>query len=436
MERQTFPTKTIVSLTLVVILTALGAIYAPQYCLRGFFAHWALLLLTIVICLSPIGHRFIGSAEQKKYNIFQWLAMIIGIQLPLLVLMVSLMIITATNQATLSMMHLFLIDWGLYPWALLGLIGALLGYISYTKGQPGTAHNIIKPIAPKLITDQSANITKGIVRMAHNLCVSLMIGFAIVTLLAILHQTLGLQLAVGFNTHMMIATVFIILLTSSKKWTKRLEMLTSHQAPPFVIALLYIALITFLLVAINIFLQMISNIFPPMEAAKSLTIFIENHTLPVWALLMASIPLTFIPSYGAIIANISKGYRIRSVLLANLLLPLILAAGLYQPLSHQQLWLPSPVLAGLFCLISILILLFIIFKQGYLGAMIHATLPGSTDIKPEDPHQYLQILLQLATIVVILYLAAGTYLIGILVLSSLIIPILLCLLALISYFRA
>lgn len=406
-------------LYLPILIIALVILYFfPQQILLCFRAHWLVLFFLLLIIVTPIGNIRLGN--EKIVNFWQWLLLVFSAQLGISfvyygfseVISKSLPIFITTNSNVFASSSKILFrDWGYYPFAAFLLTGIIFSYYGFYKKTPATLSRALQPLLKNKTEDALSLSADFIVRTISLFMLASIIGIVSLQLMFILASLFQVKLNIGLNLATITIATIILLLINYPKWDQTVRYLSTKKTPLAIITILYILFIAILLVILNAIINFLATGYAPLT--NPIFQFNINNWFNYWMILSAMWWIGWVPLVGGLIAFLSKGYKIRTVILGGLL-SLLLISGVWILLESLTFtYLKN--FSLLAAILGILMLMPLFMRAKFMLYQMRAVVPDTQPQKTRTLHFYTQALLKNAAFIVILYLPMGIYLLNVMI---------------------
>ncbi|HLB56223.1 MAG TPA: BCCT family transporter [Coxiellaceae bacterium] len=389
--------------------------FTSQAIINFFYAFWICLACALFLIVTPFGNKKLANEldTTPRMHFLHWFLRIIIIELLLIGVYAGISALCGElfpiNAAVNK--HLFseslqteLLHFGLFPWSLYGLIAAGMGIIAYRKQDDAYFSNLIQPF-----TKQNPQGTISvIVNIGARRCVQFILSIALLfmTLLLIsLFLSLPLHVAHGFQTVALFTTLILLMLVYTKKIKQYINSLFSRHIPT-----IYSFPIFCIVLGVTILiLTLIFSASTQHTAAQSypniILRWMEYNNATAWKIFSVMWWICLTPLVSGFIARISKGYKIRDILLCTLALPIIIS--LYFIFSHSAS-IALPLFAiKILSIISFLILLPVLINHDNSSNAILSYFPKNGIGKPRDEQIFFQRAVQFCILSFYLYLVIG-----------------------------
>ncbi len=402
---------------LIVVVISIGLMFfATAYIPSAYLVNWAILVIVLFLCITPFGHhKLIARKDEKpRHDFVSWLWRIFALQLALFFTFLGIAEVCAHWLPALTTTHpnalflptkTFLINLGLFPWTIFALYAGGLGYVSYCKNKDAQMSSLLTPLfscEPETLLGIIFNLQA---RLATTLALS--ITFAFITLLIVsLITPHSLPFLTGFHAKTTIIVMVIILFGFTPPFKRLLTRLLNPKIP------LFLSLITVLILFAVLMLLLNSLFFHAGQSPIHIPYIIQWMKDKNWATLWLIFSLTWwicwTPLIASHIARLSRGHRIRSTMIATLILPafftlllILFPEAIVNFLSHY------PYLISLIALAGFIYLLWRLTEKSVLPMLIRSYLPKRDQYKRRDHYFYFRKVFQVMLIVIYLYLPAG-----------------------------
>lgn len=406
----------------------------PQV-LATLHCNWLVLVCAAILIITPWGNRkLIAESHEKPRNSpLLWLAQIAGLQLCLLGLYLGISSVAqhningiTPNPTTLfgDTLHLLLSQYALLPWTLYTFMALAMGYCSYCRNENAYASTTLFPLFKSDVQQTFGLIINSLAKQATTIVFAT--TFAFISLM-FAYSVIGthFNLTTGFHSATMFTTITLLILFFLPPVKKRL-----HRALNGTI-LIALALMILCIIFAGI-IVLLSLLFQGLtQNTVDLPNFIQKiiakdwHTS--WLLFSVAWWIGWTPLMGALFARISRGYSVRQIIAATLLLPAALTVFTFHPIL--------PVFEVILGGAGFIGLLIAITQHDTLPMMMLSYLPARDQFKHRDHQAYFLRIMQLAAATLYLYLPGGIGLAYLLIFMLAMPAYILGMLAVIAFFK-
>lgn len=401
---------------LLLLIGILLFFYLPTLCSYVGYLFWISTAAALFLILTPAGNSRLGekTAESAtRLPIKQWFFCILLLELTLLGVYLGMSFINGDVFPINTTLHtdLFsaslktdLLHYGLFPWNLYALISVGMGFLAYRENTDAYFSNLVKSITHAK-TDHafSAIINIGIRR-----CTLFALSITLLFLTILFISIINPYFAYGFQTQPLLTTLALFLFMSTamaKKYSARIfsRSISTQLSLPF----FCLALGVSILILESVTKGLMQDQSPPV-----MPVFFQGWiSFPwstAWSIFSAMWWICLTPVISGFIIRISRGYRIRSIIIAVLILPSLIT--LFFIFSTQIQWTSltlSPIAIKLLSLLSFIILLPLLLNHQNSSNAIFSYFPKKGVIKPRDHQAFFYYTLQLTIVALCFYLVLG-----------------------------
>lgn len=369
--------------TLYVLTPILLFLFAKPTFTKLLSASYFFLLFAFFLIISPFGKIRIGSTP--RYKTLHWLLMIFGIEIILYLLFFSfthtvMQYIPATetlrNAASAKfILQTLAIQYGFYPWTMYAILAAGLGYIHYCKNQLPLKSSLLPVL-------QDAYLDTFFKRMAQIL-LSVSSSFIFFTTIGLL----GAQIALLFSditgttriyamtsTSVLLGIVFLFTL-HTPKFTNIIQFLCRYKVSVGLFFLMATFALGIFFIVLNLLAPLLQNYFARNKIIL-LELPLDYVSIETWQIAIGCWWLGWATLAMTAFMHISYGRRIRDLILAVMILPIIVSI-----LGVNNLFIYShPILLDVLALIGPLTLIMIFMRSHHSGLMTigFVTLPENS----------------------------------------------------------
>lgn len=347
----------VASTMIIVVLVAIGAIFPDQFskgasaALSGvthlfgwfyLFSVFGFVIFLLVLAFSKYGKIRLGPQESKPtYDFFSWVSMLLaaGFGVGLVFYGMAEPMTHFANPpfgdvegetpeaARLAIQYAFF-NWGVHQWAAFSVVGLIIAYTQFRKGQTGLVSTVMSPLTAKLGKGRvlAGGILNTFAVVATVMGVATSIGLAVLQINGGLHAVFNVTEGLMWQAIILFAMFICYMLSTVSGLDKGIKRLSNINMA-LCLALMAYILITGPTVAIlgtittglgdylQNFLSMSLRLSPYTETdwASSWTVF-------YWAWVIA-----WSPFVGTFVARISRGRTIKQYVFGVLIVPPLLA---------------------------------------------------------------------------------------------------------------
>jgi choline-glycine betaine transporter len=352
-----------------------------------FYGHWAFLLLALVLACLPSAKKTFG--ESREYSLIHWLSLIFLMQISLLAL--HLGIFSPSHSAEL-------LHYGLFPWGWAAILASAFGATAYWRQENAFGNSLLFPFIKTTVEKPLGIIINNTLKFAQSVTLILTFAFMILLIAGIF----GFHPSAPFSEPIPLFGLFFFILFSFSKSYKRLFTRISAYPTYWLICalILVVSLALAILHALSANLQFtlpLPSLFNYLQAYPQ-DILSTILSLGWW--LGISILASFF------IAQISKGYSRRAMIMAILILPLFLAIFALLFPSLQTIEIPDSIrnIMGILGFVTSMILF---MQKKMLSPLILNYLPKNGESKYRNPEFLLRKLFQMSLIFLYIFLPTG-----------------------------
>jgi len=302
--------------------------------------------------------------------------------------------------------------WGLFPWGLCALLAVSLSYVGYVSKKPGVFSRTTKCVLGNAAEDSSGISIDFSMRMVSFVC--LIVTFGLISMQAVglvaRLPVFGGPFKLGASFEVMITMAIFFGGMQSHFWRKGVRLLLNWGWQPLGVFIVFIIIaavfVPLLLYATTAFVKMA----PPGTQFLSFSLpakYWLNHT----EIMIGMWWLCWMPSISGFIAYVSRGYRVREIILATLYLPALIFLGSWlwekTGVTLPDSW--TNVLGYAATFVGTAIILMVFIRLPYFQHMRAVVLPGADDLKQRNFHNYMPAMLNGIAIVILVYLSVGVF---------------------------
>lgn len=375
---------------------------------------WIATLCAFLLVITPLGNRRLAhntSDVTTRLPIPQWLFCIALFELSLFgvfwgicyVAGIAFPINTTPHPYLFSQsLQTELFQYGLFPWSLYAVITVGMGILAYRQQHNAYFSNLFRPLIKTDLQSALSLVTNVGARRATLFGIGFTLMFLPI-LMASLLLSPEKHIAHGFQIVALLLTLLLFFSTFSDTVKEYVMRLFSRHIPTFLSLPVFCMILALILVVLS---AMIAGITPKNDQPTPLFIqnWIDYHWQTAWMILSITWWITLTPAICAYLVRISRGYRIRDVILAIMLLPSITAFLFYSPGLSISI---NETAIKIAALLSFLIALPLLVNYRHLPCLIFSYFPKNGEFKMRDHHAFFQKVIQICMIGFYFYLVIG-----------------------------
>lgn len=380
---------------------------------------WAITVIAVIIIITPWGNIQLCQNHDevaKRIPVFQWLLRICLLELSMIgtfagICMVSgdlFPIMTQQHPHLFSVTLQHMIYLGLFPWPLYALITVSMCALAYRQQTHAFFSNLIRPIIQQGPQDAIGLTTNIGSRRCTMFALSATLMFISLLFLGSILPP-ETHLAYGFKPAALLTTLFLLFFSSTKILLRYTDRLFAKKIPTAFGFLIFSILLGTGLLLLNIITAGLvpqsnnTNTIPAM-----ITLLTQKNWYVCWIIFVIAWWLCFVPPVCGYLANISKAYRTRDVILAILALPILIAIATIFP----QYWLPYiPSISTLFkkvlFIASSILFLSLILNHKNAPNVIMSYFPKNGILKHRDQYFFFQRIVKLSIVMLYVFFVLG-----------------------------
>ncbi len=404
---------------ILIALEAVIYIYCPHVFKLFFYVNDIALALALLLIFTKLGSTKLAANDNndsgKKLSLGNWLGNIAWIQLSLFLLFFGLAQFVSVNLPIATQAHphsaqqilsAATLHYGLFPWGTIALVTVGLAYFAYRKNKDAyvsDAANSIVRCTPNTFIGAFINSST---RIFTFFVLSLTAAMVIMITVSLIANPHALFMITGLKPNTVFASFFLMLVVFSKKLNARMATIL-QKTNPFVTMLIVMAFLTILLLVFSLFLN--THKVTHMQQPAVIKAILHKGWQLHWQLFALSWWFAWVPLASTFIARVSRGYSIRSTVLASLALPAILTGiVLFHHHAHTSLIIPMPFSKAM-AIAGFLSLLFIIGRANNFPMVIRGYLSKTEKVKFRPPFKYVQRWVFFTAFMIYLFLPMGIY---------------------------
>lgn len=390
------------------------------YVRAAFDVYWLLFAGSLLLITTPWGKIRLSAPSDSKprYSFWAWWLRILMLEFSLLAIFYGichisgqvLPIFTTTHSAlfTNTLYYLF-VHLALLPFSAFALIACAFGYASYRCNKDAYLSTALNPILKSTATDAIGLIANTAARGGTICALSSSIMFMSLLIINTLMPHQILRAFTGFNIIPLVTLFILLALIFSKKFKQQIYfLLTKQQIPLMAVLLGFILVLSVAVMTLMLFFGdhggVVLNTPTPIKS------LLKHGWRILWDLFVTLWWLSWAPLTGIFIAKISRGYKIRDVLLATLTGPFFIAVALFFmhtyhfTLGYQPIF---NIIGFIIPLVGFFFVLTIIARKATFSIVMQTYLPKRDQLKYRSQDRFVSKLLQSSAFMLYLYLPAG-----------------------------
>lgn len=404
------------------ILVAMGVAFTltiPAILITFFRVFWIAIFFALFFIVTRHGKKRLAHNEDDvalKMPFFPWFLNIILVELCLLGMYLGISVVCGellpVNVATHS--HLFLntltqqlLNNGLFPFAIFALITVGMGTLAYNKRENAYFSALLKPITHHDVQQTLGLIINTTMRRATMMSLSVLLFFMMLLMISLILPP-DIHLPHGFQPIALLVTLIIFFFIHTKIAKHYIAKLFSRHIPTLISFPLFCAGLAFIILFITAITGATAQTLTPQPAPEFIQHWIQFNWQHTWTLFSNVFFLMLTPLLCAHFTQLSRGYRVRSVMLGVLVLPvglvifILLSSALHWPMMVLSLHTIK-----IISLISFFILLPLLCNHRQSSYAILAYFPKEGAIKTRDHQPFFKRVAQWTVIYFYFYLVIG-----------------------------
>lgn len=347
----------VASTMIIVVLVAIGAIFPERFsdgasaALNGvthlfgwfyLFSVFGFVIFLLVLAFSKYGKIRLGPQESKpSYDFFSWVSMLLaagfgvglvfyGMAEPMTHFMETPFndMEGGTPEAARYAIQYAFFNWGVHQWAAFSVVGLIIAYTQFRKGQTGLVSTVMSPLTAKLGRGRvfAGGLLNTFAVVATVMGVATSIGLAVLQINGGLHAVFGV--AEGFMWQAIIlAAMFVCYMMSTvsglDKGIKRLSNLNMILCLGLMLYILVtgptVAILETITVGMGDYLQNFLGM------SLRINPFTDNDWISSWTVFYWAWVIAWSPFVGTFVARVSRGRTIKEYVFGVLIVPPLLA---------------------------------------------------------------------------------------------------------------
>lgn len=347
----------VASTMIIVVLVAIGAIFPDQFskgasaALSGvthlfgwfyLFSVFGFVIFLLVLAFSKYGKIRLGPQESKPtYDFFSWVSMLLaaGFGVGLVFYGMAEPMTHFANPpfgdvegetpeaARLAIQYAFF-NWGVHQWAAFSVVGLIIAYTQFRKGQTGLVSTVMSPLTAKLGKGRvlAGGILNTFAVVATVMGVATSIGLAVLQINGGLHAVFNVTEGLMWQAIILFAMFICYMLSTVSGLDKGIKRLSNINMA-LCLALMAYILITGPTVAIlgTITMGLGDYLQNFLSMSLRLSPYTETDWASSWTVFYWAWVIAWSPFVGTFVARISRGRTIKQYVFGVLIVPPLLA---------------------------------------------------------------------------------------------------------------
>jgi len=411
-----------------VVLIGIALIsFATPYIPKAYLANWGILAILLFICITPLGHQKLVSTKNEKpaYPFVPWLLRIFALEASLFLTFLGIMEVCTQGLPVITpprpnlifqTSEIIFVQLGLFPWTIFALFAGRLAYQSYCHNKDATMSLLATPLFPCSPNKLGGMILNLEARTATVMVLSITFAFITLLILSVITPP-QLPFLTGFHGKTTIIALAVIIFGFTTPFKRLLTRLLNLKIP------LFIAL-SIVLVILAVFMLLLNALFfhlgqSPIHMPKIIQWIEDKNWVTLWVVFSLAWWAAWTPLMASHIARLSRGHRVRSTMLATLVLPAFFTLLLVLFPNGMAGFLNNyPYLLSLCALAGFMYLLWQLTRKTMLPTLIRSYLPKGDHYKRRDHYFYFRKIFQGMLILIYLYLPAGIAIISVVMFAT------------------
>lgn len=383
-----------------------------------YFLHylfWIITVCAIALVITPLGNRRLGDAETTTRVRWQtWLSSIILIEAAMLGVYFGIAYLCGTifpinsevNPSLFSAsLNFFLKNCGLFPWTLYAVIAVSMGITAYREKKDAYFSALLNPILKMKEQNTLGLIANVGARRSTTMALSITLLFFALLLVSLVLSP-HIHLITGFTYPALLTTLFFLSTLYMQHTKKIIYRLFAKQIPSFVAIPAFSLLFAALLLLVNLLLQHDNQMQP--TAPNIIQQWIHYPQDKAWFIFSIMWWVCFTPLLSIFFIKLSRGYRVRDVILGVCALPILLMLFFYMQTSLQLSAItPTALLDKLIPLISFIIFLPAVMNHARASEIVLSYFPKDGVTKHRDYLPFFFRIIQLMLMAFFIYFVVG-----------------------------
>jgi len=319
-------------------------------------------IFLVYLMFSKFGNIKLGSNDSKpEYSFFSWISMLFaaGMGIGLMYFSVaepmqhySTEVFASNhyiNRVKNAQLYTFF-HWGIHAWAIYGVVGLALSYFAYRYRLPLSLRSCFYPLLKNKINGKWGNAIDVFALCSTFFGITTTLGFGVVQVNAGL-QTLGIVSESSFTYQIIIVGILTLLaiLSATSGVDKGVKLLSNINIISVVILLLFVLFLGPTVYLIGSFTEGIGNYVNNFFSLTFDTHVYDEATLPWfynWTILYWAWWISWSPYVGLFIAKISRGRTIREFVAAVLIIPTLFNFIWMSVFGNSAIWFDINIAKG------------------------------------------------------------------------------------------
>lgn len=347
----------VASTVIILMLVALGAIFPERFssgasaALNGvthffgwfyLFSVFGFVIFLLVLAFSKYGKIRLGPQESKPtYDFFSWVSMLLaggfGVGLVFYGMAEPMTHFSSPpfgdvegetpEAARLAIQYAFF-NWGVHQWATFSVVGLIIAYTQFRKGQTGLVSTVMSPLTAKLGKGRvlAGGILNTFAVVATVMGVATSIGLAVLQINGGLHAVFDVTEGLMWQAIILFAMFICYMLSTMSGLDKGIKRLSNINMA-LCLALMFYILVTGPTVAIleTITMGLGDYLQNFLSMSLRLSPYTEESWASSWTVFYWAWVIAWSPFVGTFVARISRGRTIKQYVFGVLIVPPMLA---------------------------------------------------------------------------------------------------------------
>lgn len=390
--------------------------FAPVVLLT-YRSYWIFLFALLLVIFTPLGQKKLITPDKKfpKQKLFSWYSQIFLLELSLLFIYwglcqlsgIVLPLYTSTNHLFIPSLTHIVKETGGFPWTAIALSAALFGFYAYHQKKDAYFSTLFHGFLKTTATNTLGIMINTTLRAATLFAITLMMMITVLLMITALTSTATVTSLAGTGINSLMVYTLLLVLAYSKFAKKIIHAFsTKKQIPLSLILVVIVLLVSALMLLLTLFFG--SHQTKIISAPAIVTGLLKTPWIYHWHIFSTLWWLACTPLTAIVIAKLSRGYSLRSMMLATLAFPLLLSISLeWHPLLQILAKIPlvSPIFSALISLAALTVFLTLISKTLSTTALSQTYLSYEEKYRASD--RFIDTLFKFLIIFICVYLATG-----------------------------
>ncbi|OGT43339.1 MAG: hypothetical protein A3F13_05625 [Gammaproteobacteria bacterium RIFCSPHIGHO2_12_FULL_40_19] len=385
----------------------------------AFYTFWFSTAITLFFIVTPFGNLRLAQPTEDltlRLPLPQWLFCIVLLELALLGVYYGICFINGQAMPINTPMHahlfsrtlsISLLQQGLFPWNLYAVIIVGMGVLAYRQDTNAYFSNLLKPLTQHDPQETLGLIVNTGVRRCTLFALSITLMFMTLLLISLVLKPKA-HLAFGFQASALLTTLILLMLSYTDTVKRYVNHLFSHRISTALSFPVFCIALGIMIILLSMMASGLTAHTTLQQTPVLIMRWISFNPSTAWSIFSLMWWLCLTPLVCSFIVRVSKGYRIRDILLGVLVLPILIGlCFIYPNVINLSSFVFSETTDQLLSLLSFLILLPLLLNHATASSVILSYFPKDGVMKRRDTLPFFFKIAQFTIICLYFYLVVG-----------------------------